>query len=207
MSSWQVFLSSARAEGPEERQEHVRPAWLGPPEGELGRAVDLGLVIGRSEHGVVAVSHALAYSNGISFELLAHARGLKRNASNRLFHEQHLGFGEPDEELPDGFLRLGIELPGGARVSNLEPRHLHYAREHEPDRPFLVQHGGSGGQAGADTAELKPGYWLWPLPEEGTLRFSCEWPIVGLPFSTVEVDAGPLRAAGLAVRKLWGDDD
>ena len=42
---------------------------------------------------------------------------------------------------------------------------------------------------------LRPHFWLWPLPNAGTIRVSCEWPAVDIPLSTVEIDAGELAAA------------
>ena len=54
----------------------VQPEWLGPPAGELGGVVPLGLVLARSELGVVALSHAIAYSTGVAFDLVAQAGGL-----------------------------------------------------------------------------------------------------------------------------------
>jgi hypothetical protein len=48
----QVFGFDEDGEPPE---EHVQPAWLGPPEDELGVATPLTLVLGRSERGAVVV--------------------------------------------------------------------------------------------------------------------------------------------------------
>ena len=66
-------------EAPEEAEPWARPVqpeWLGPPAGELGGVVPLGLVLARSELGVVALSHAIAYSTGVAFDLVAQAGGL-----------------------------------------------------------------------------------------------------------------------------------
>ncbi len=178
--------------------------WFGPPEDELGVAVPLGLVVGRSEEGVVALPHVTAYSTGVTFDVLAAARGLSNAQSNRLFHEQHL-FEEGDEP-PTGFLRIGLELPGGERVSNLGGRmgrRRFMKPDEEPADPVFIEHGGAGGSAGGGRVIMRPGFWLWPLPEPGTIRVFCEWPVVEIPLSTVEIDGGVLVAAAKRVVPLW----
>jgi len=56
-----------------EREPPQMPPWFGPPNDELGVVVPLGLVIARSENGVVALSHATVYSTGLV--LGRHRRG------------------------------------------------------------------------------------------------------------------------------------
>jgi hypothetical protein len=182
-------------------EERVRPPWHGPPEDELGIAVPQGLVIARSERGVVALSFTVAYSTGVSFQFVAQARGLSHSAAQRLFHEQHMF----DDELPDGLLRLGLELPGGARVSNLGGRRARRAfmGQEEPDGPVLVPHAGGGGMSSSDRVSMLPAYWLWPLPQPGTLSVSCEWPTVEIPLTMIEIDTGPVVAAAAESTPLW----
>ena len=50
---------------------------------------------------------------------------------------------------------------------------------------------------------MKPGYWLWPLPPPGPLRISCEWPLVDIAMTTVEIDANNLLGAASRARSLW----
>jgi hypothetical protein len=178
----------------------LRPDWLGPPAGELGGVVPLGLVVGRSDRGVVALSHAVAYSTGVSLELVAYAGGLEPRDTQAVFHDQHAGrFGT--EELPDGFLRLGIELSDGQRVSNIGARRHHLRPGDTPAGPLLIQGGGGGGQTGKSSVSWNASFWLWPLPAGGALRITCEWPIAGIPVSTAEVGTAELLgAAAKAVR-------
>jgi len=68
---------------------------------------------------------------------------------------------------------------------------------------LLIHAGGSGGNAGSNSAELRHAYWLWPLPPPGPLRVSCEWPVARVPFTTVELDATALHDAALRVQRLW----
>jgi hypothetical protein len=207
MSSFIQMFSFDEDDGNEEDVEHEprrMPPWFGPPEDELGAVVPLGLVAARSESGVVALSHATVYSTGLALDVIAAARGLSESQSNRLFHEQHLF--EEGEEPPAGFLRIGLELPDGNRVSNLGGRmgrRRFMKPDEEPDGPVLMEHGGGGGSGGGGRVRLHPAFWLWPQPESGTLRFFCEWPVAEIPLSFVDLDAGELEAsAGRAVR-LW----
>jgi hypothetical protein len=180
------------------------PPWFGPPADELGVVVPLDLVVGRSEKGVVALTLATIYSTGLAFAAVAAARGLSNSEANRLFHEQHMF--EDGEEPPSGFLRFGLELPDGERVSNLRGR---TARRHfmkpdvEPEGPVLMENGGGGGSGVRGTVTMRPGFWLWPPPGAGTLRVFCEWPLVEIPLSSVEIDTGDLVAAAARVVPLW----
>jgi hypothetical protein len=108
----------------------------GPPEDEVGAAVSVAAVVGRSQDAAVALSQATVYSEGMTFHFVALARGLGLRQSSRLLHDQQR-FDEADEP-GDGFLRLGLELPDGRRVSNLGVRigHGRYA-------------GAGGGEAGS----------------------------------------------------------
>ena len=190
-----MFTATGVGRDEPEPEIFKRPVWLGPPEDELGRAVDVAQVLARSDRGLVALSHAIAYSTGVSFTFEARVAGLKSIEMHMIQTHQHVGRIEGGlDELPDGFIRIGLELPGGARVSNLGmPR---WRPGEEPDGPSLVMSGGGGGQTSARIVQLHPGYWLHPLPDEGTIRVSCEWPIAEIPFTTVELAAAPLRAAG-----------
>lgn len=69
--------------------EELRPVWAGPPVDELGTAVPVGVVLGRSDRAAVGLRSLTAYSSGTTFELLALARGLPRSEANRAMHEQH----------------------------------------------------------------------------------------------------------------------
>lgn len=199
MSFIQQF-SFSRDEG-EPPEEHAQPAWVGPPEGELGVASPLNLVVGRSEQAVVALTQAASYSNGLLLSFVAQARELESRTARDLFHDQHPQ--DPrEDDLPDGFLRLGVELPGGAKASNLGGRRAMLG-EAEPEGPVFLQRGGRGGHGHRTRVSMDHDYWLWPLPQPGPIRVSCEWPIVGIGFSTVELDGAPLVAAAERVVPLW----
>jgi hypothetical protein len=191
----QVFGFSQDDGASDAPSEYERPTWLGPPEYELGKTIPLDSVIAQSEKGAVAVSHAVVYSTGVTFDFVARARGLSQTQANRLFHEQHMF---EEEDLPDALLRLGFEFADGRRASNLGGWRAHrklMAPVAEPEDPVLVPHAGGGGNSGGGDVSLRPGYWLWPLPPSGPLRIVCEWPIVTIPLTTIEIDGGTLLDA------------
>jgi hypothetical protein len=202
MSFSDVFGTPPSEDLPE-RNEFTAPGWFGPPDDELGAYVPLGLVIARSDRGVVAISHAIGYSTGIGFELVAQARGLPERDMQRLFHEQHL---PPDPDEPSaGFLRVGLELSDDVRLSNLGGRRRRHDPKNPPPGPILVEHGGGGGMSDGRHMSMRPGFWLWPVPAPGTIRLSCEWPLVDIPLSGVDLDAELLREACGRATKLWTD--
>jgi hypothetical protein len=193
----QVFGFDGDSEPPE---EHEPPAWVGPSDDELGVATTLNIVIGRSERAAVALTRATSFANGLMLSFLIHARELDQRTVRTLFHEVN-PFGSGEEDLPEGFVRLGIELPGGAKASNLGGRRPF--AEGDPKPPIFIHRGGGGGQGGRDRVTMNHDYWVWPLPELGTIRVSCEWPLVGISLSTVEIDGAILVEAATRVLSLW----
>jgi hypothetical protein len=204
MSGFTEMFSFSGEDGESESpEERTRPRWFGPPKDELGAVLPQGTVLARSDRAVVALSHAVVYSTGVAFNLLAIARGLSRSEANRVFHEQHMF---EEEDLPDALLRIGFELADGGRVSNLGGWRAHGALmspDAEPEGPLLLAHAGGGGNSTGGQVTMKPGYWLWPLPPSGPLRISCEWPFVDIALTTVEIDGVMLLDAAAHVRSLW----
>jgi hypothetical protein len=189
---------------PDERDaqpEWVTPLWFGPPDDEFPACVPLDLVFARSRSAVIALSHAFAYSTGIAIELVVQTRGLPERETQRLFHEQHIS---PTESDPSpAFLRVGIEFADGSRASNIGGRRQWHDPEHAPDGPVLMQHGGGGGSSGQGRVSMRPGFWIWPLPPPGTVRLACEWPMLEIALTTVEIDGAELLAASKRAVKLW----
>ena len=198
MSSFiQAFGFDGDSEPPE---DHEQPAWLGPPEGELGVATALNVVVGRSGQAAVALTQATSFTTGLTLSFTAQARDLERRTARTLFQEQH-PYGVAEEDLPDGFLRLGVELPGGGKASNIGGRHPF--GEDDPQGPVFVHRGGGGGSGSSDRVTMNHDYWVWPLPEPGSIRVSCEWPLVGISFSTAEIDGAALVEAATRAVPLW----
>lgn len=187
---------------PEQQDEWVAPQWFGPPDDELPVCVPFGLLVARSPNAVIALSHAFVYSTGVVIELVVQARGLPDRDAQRLFHEQHM---PPTEDDPSpAYIRVGIELPDGSRASNIGGRHQWHDPEQPPDGTVLMQHGGgSGGSSGRGRILMRPGFWIWPLPPTGVVRFMCEWPLLQIPLTSVEIDGAELHSASDRSVKLW----
>lgn len=179
MSSFvQLFGFDEDGEPPE---EHVQPAWLGPPEDELGVATPLTVVLGRSERGAVALVMATSYTTGLTLSFVAQARDLDRRAAHALFHEQH-PYGSGEEDLPDGFLR-----PTRCRAA--------WGREGLKYRWPAPLRKRRSGRAG-----LHPPQWRqrkqWPRPCDDEPR------ILGLAVAGAGNDPGLLRVATRRDRAL-----
>jgi hypothetical protein len=198
-------IGASESDLPKREEAVTQPVWFGPPEGELGVVVPQSLVLGRSPAGVIALRWVTAFSNGLQFDLVAAARGLKESRTQALFHEQH--FVDPDESVADGFLRVGVEYPDGSQASNLGGRHRQWQPNSEPEGPVLFQSGGGGGSAGAGRVTMNPGYWLWPLPTAGALRLFVEWPIVEIELCSVELAADQLLDAASRSEPLWASPE
>jgi hypothetical protein len=195
-----MFSLPSSEEAEKAEQEHAQPAWFGPPEGELGVCVPVSIVVGRSQSSVVALRQVIAFSNGLEFYLFVVARGLRDRAAHSLMSEQHLA--DP-AELPDGFLRVGLELADGSRVSNLAGHRHRWQQETEPDGPLFFPHGGGGGSAGGGRLAMNPAYWLWPLPLAGSLRLFVEWPLLEIPLSSVDLEVNAILEAAARSESLW----
>ena len=65
----------------------------------------------------------------------------------------------------------------------------------------ILSHRGAGG--GGKTWDFR--YWVWPLPPEGRLTFTCEWPERNLAETTYEVNGAEILLAGLSSTKLWDE--
>jgi hypothetical protein len=196
-----MFGSAREDERDRQRAAVVAPSWFGPPDDELPVCVPANLVIARSGRALVALSHVFAYSTGIAVELVVQARGLPERDAQRLFHEQHMP--PSDDDPSPAFLRVGVEFADGSRASNLAGRRHWHDPERAPDGPVLMHHGGGGGSSGEGRVSMRPGFWIWPVPPNGAVRIACEWPLLGITLTTVEIDGAELVSASKRALKLW----
>jgi hypothetical protein len=188
------------------QEEFIPPAWFGPPDNELGAVLPLTVVLARSDKAVVALRFVTVYSMGLTLDFLAAGRGLRERDAQRMFHEQFIS--DPDEGLPEGFLRIGIEFPDGQRASNLsDRRHFWPQPERAPEGPVLVQSGGGTGREGAGRVTMNPVYWLWPFPSPGVLKLFVEWPALGIALSSADLDGEAILAAAAQSERLWPTEE
>ena len=181
-----------------------RPAWFGPPDAVVGRAVALNLVIGRSDKAAIWISAVTVYPEGFEFDV-----EIRHRLSADFIDPFDLGFRAKrhrTEELDPELLRVGIAFADGQKATTLGPGQPHpytmrEAPDAQPDGPILSGSGSSGGGG-----HWQQGFWVWPLPPEGPLAFVCEWPAAGIPETRSEIDSALVRDAAADAIPLWSDN-
>lgn len=103
-------------------------------------------------------------------------------------------------ELPPEFLRLGIEFPDGASLTNLEA----LGPRSSPDATQPL-HGMEPGSGSGTDADYEQEWWVWPIPGPGELWFVCEWPAYGVGETRFALDAGLIRDAAVRAQPIWPD--
>jgi hypothetical protein len=178
---------------------------LQPPASELGIAVPLREILASDSGVVIALIDCVAFSTGFEFGIAVR--------SKEDIDSQQLGFGFPHPgggEQWEKQLQIGIQFADGSTaVTGGHPgpefmaQWKMYAEGREPgssDGPILAPRSGGGGDKRWDFR-----YWVWPLPPEGNLTFTCEWSARKLGPTTHDVDATEIRRAGNASTRLWDD--
>ena len=158
-------------------------------------AVPLSPLVARSDDAVLAVAAVRAYSTGFEFELVAVLRRAERRGYppwvTHWHPERH------DEEVPDEFIRVGLQLADGSKVTNLD--HLvPPGLDKEPRGPVLMMGRGGGGSRRYDLM-----YWVWPLPPEGPVTLVLQCPARSIPQTRLQLDGTAIREAASRAVDLW----
>jgi hypothetical protein len=183
--------------------EPPQPPWIGPAENVLGVAVDLSLVLARTEDVGVGLSSVVAEPNGVSFVLDFRRRfgAFPGTEWGKPFPPAYPGESRDEEDF-----RFGVQFSDGRKATSLgefrSPETVDLSTAASAS-PRLIPRGGGGG--GRHASQV--GYWVWPLPPPGPLAFVCEWRAVGIPLTRVEVDAAPIIAAARRATVLWALPD
>jgi hypothetical protein len=159
--------------------------WSQPRPNSLGATVPWRLLVGESARARVLLQDVIAHATGV--EMTLSIRVETDDAHGRIFHRM----AEASTGLHDEFLRFGVELDDGRKLTNLDER------EEEPTA-WLSRRGGGGGDR-----EFKWRYWLWPLPPSGTLTFVCEWPVFDIALTHTTVVADDAIKAAERARIVW----
>lgn len=162
------------------------------PEFMLGGALDLAIVLARTDDAAVCLGQFAAYPNGFEFTLTIVLRDPATGACRRPTHRFEL----PGPSIPDDFLRFGLLFSDGKTATNLDMTSL--GEDGEPSKPVLNPEGGGGSDSRYDLQ-----HWVWPLPPPGRLAFVCAWPVEHIAESRVEIDAEQIRQAATRAIKLW----
>jgi hypothetical protein len=132
----------------------------------------------------ISLLNVVAFSSGFAFEIDIQGDSAKAYDVHGLEYFE----GGP----ADSVFRFGIELANGQRATNL-------------DRVTGTKRSGMGlivystaSRPGGRTVNV----WSWPLPPGRHAAFVCDWIVLGVDFSRVQLDATAIRAAGRRSRRL-----
>jgi hypothetical protein len=144
------------------------------------------------EFAVLAHSF-VAYPVGVSFVIELRVRRETGSSPLALDFHRTMQATYTDGELSPTFFRFGIELSDGTKLTNLDRHETPVVDEGPPLSPVLRQRGGGGG------VDMEIRYWLWPLPDGRPMSLVCEWPVLNLSVSRIELDTAEIaRAAELS---------
>ena len=174
-----------------------RPTWL-IPDDEIGVATGMRAALVSNERQALALVDCIGYSNGFEFTIAYRSR-------DEIPH-QLLGMGPAPA--PDRELIVRIDYPDGGRGTSgdrgTDAMTAHYEAAYVgrepplPTGPVVMPQGGGGGGR-----RYQFSYWCWPLPPDGPMKVTVAWLGTGITSTTVEIDASPIRRAGLTSPRLW----
>lgn len=178
---------------PEQAEGGQAPPWTGRPNGApLGAVVEY-LDLARSDRATVSVAYLDAYPDGLELQIAAtgsitYEELRKQGAAGvDVFGRHWPTVDDRADVLPPQLLRVGVRFADGRVATSINGH----------DRPL----GGpilwplAGGTSSSVPQPGHParmrcrqGYWVSPLPPPGPVTIVCEWPVAGIPISSVEID-------------------
>lgn len=171
-----------------EHHRKARDPHSGPAQDEVGVMAMSGFVLARSADVAIALSGISAFSDGLVFHVVVLFADEQRRET--------LDWSLQEYSRSPGRFRLGVQLPDGTRATagtgDAPPV---MARDAEAvltqlsssDRPLRWQ----------------GDYWLWPLPEEGSMVLGCRWPDRAIDETLVSVETSTLLAAAASSGPIW----
>lgn len=162
----------------------------------LGGVVPLETLIARSETGAVGVRSVVAYPDGFEFTVVAWRRRRPPQGDARRSFFSPFDFYRGGD-VPDEFVRFGLEFPDGCSVTNLGER-----RGVTGDATGSAHGLDARGGSGTDLEEEQQ-FWAWPVPTTGTLAMVCEWPAHGIAETRIEINAAEIYEASQRATLVW----
>lgn len=176
------------------------PPWIAAPRGTLPGVVPLERVIAQTEKVAVCVTRVAAYPTGFEFDIVTMAaRGVDEVDPMLFEHHHRMRMGRRD--IPPELLRFGVQFTDGAKATNTSGQGFPHGRG-VPEGPVLSIGGGGGG--GGDWNQT---VWVWPLPPPGPLRFVCEWPVMDIKLTHIEIDSQLITDASERALVIFSDED
>jgi hypothetical protein len=170
----------------------------GPGDNVLEAPVSLSVLVARNDRAAVALHSFGSSPNGLSFTLSLRVRDqITPEGGMPLFEH-----GEPVEMVDKSgqqfiarprhdLFRLEVVFSDGRTARNV-------GHDRFSTSPRLRTLGGGG-----DGHKWEQRWWLAPLPPSGPLSFVCEWPILDINETCVEVSADPFISAAPEAVTLW----
>ena len=184
----------------------VRQPWMSPPDDELGVAVPMQRRVASGAQAVIVLTDCVAYTSG--FFLGVGIR--KKHEPEPVRFPGARGFSppRPSDEMS---LEVGVRFSDGRETARAGPGQSDAVSSwyrawsegqdpQAPDGPIIAMGSGGGGGKRWDMR-----YWVWPLPPDGPVTITCNWPAGGIPGGAVEVDGSAIRRAGRSSENLWSD--
>jgi hypothetical protein len=157
---------------------------MGPPENEIPAVLPLTAILARTPDAAVALTRIAVFSTGLLVDLVVRVRPGAVPAVD--IHQMLWSDGDGSPRM-----LIGLELADGTRVDNLR-------RQAPLDDVVFSPQGGSGNEHSVDQ-----GWWLYPLPASGPMRFVVRCPELGIAETSTELDAAAVQRAVQDVVELW----
>lgn len=171
-----------------EHHRQARQPHSGPAQDEVGMLAMSGFLLARSPDVAVALSGITAFSDG----LLLHVVVLFADEQRR----ETLDWSLQEYSRSPGRFRLGVQLPDGMRATtgtgDAPP-----LQTSDADAVLTMLTSATG------PLRWQGDYWLWPLPQDGTMLLGCRWADRAIDETLVSVETAPLRAAAAASGPVW----
>lgn len=161
-----------------------RVPWKGSGDDTVGVPVPLVVLLAKSEEAATILSGVVAYPTGFSLTIVRIVR---------MLHSPLLRHNGPR----DRFL-FGLEFSDGSRVI---ANRFGAPGPLASDSPRLFPNGGGGGGR-----KYSMNYWCEPLAPSGAMRVATRWDEANIQETIVEIDATPIRAAGIDAPPIWPED-
>ena len=171
-----------------ELHRKARQPHAGPAQDEIGVLAMSGFPLARSADVVVALSGVTAFSDG----LLLHVAVLFADEQKR----ELLDWSLQEYSRSPGRFRLGVQLPSGVRATT-------GTGDAPPLETPATQAVLTLLSNAAGPLRWNGDYWLWPLPEEGSMVIGCRWPDRGIDETLVSVETAALLSAAATSGPVW----
>ena len=176
-----------------------QPEWIEPDAAEMPASLGIDITLAVSEKAAVYLSRPVAYRNGLKFDLvMVHRDGELTDPRALQRFGFHGGLRPHGPDIPADYLRFGVELDGGVRLTNLGSLPLRDPGPGGQPVAVLLPRGG-GGHDGCYRQE----WWLWPLPRSGDVALVCQWPAFDIAESRATLSGDAIREAATRARALW----